>query len=64
LSQTADYADRADADEAHLLIFDRSPDNHWDEKIGRQEDLLQRAPRLPARTASSTLGAPLGVSSP
>ena len=33
LPQTADYADRCDADEAHLLVFDRDPDRSWDDRI-------------------------------
>jgi hypothetical protein len=33
LVQTADYAARCGADEAHLLIFDRRPDITWNEKI-------------------------------
>ncbi|MDR1063587.1 MAG: hypothetical protein LBL48_06605 [Azoarcus sp.] len=38
LEQTADYADRVGADEAHLVIFDRAPDKPWDEKIWRREE--------------------------
>ncbi len=38
LGQTADYADRAGADEAHLIIFNRDRTVSWDEKIfSRQE---------------------------
>jgi hypothetical protein len=33
LEQTADYADRCGAEEAHLLIFDRREGVSWDEKI-------------------------------
>ncbi len=33
LAQTADYADRCGADEAHLLIFDRDPKRKWKERI-------------------------------
>ena len=36
LSQTADYADRCKADEAHLIIFNRDPAVSWDEKIWHQ----------------------------
>lgn len=36
LAQTADYAARAGADEAHLLIFDRRPGLAWDDKIWQQ----------------------------
>lgn len=37
LEQTADYAARAGADEAHLVIFDRRPGVSWDDKIWHQE---------------------------
>lgn len=33
LAQTADYADRAGADQAHLLIFNRDKTISWDDKI-------------------------------
>jgi hypothetical protein len=33
LAQTARYADQCGADSAHLLIFDRDPGVHWDDKI-------------------------------
>ena len=33
LEQTADYADKAGTLEAHLVVFDRDPDVHWEEKI-------------------------------
>ncbi len=33
LEQTADYADKFNADEAHLIVFNRDPDILWDEKI-------------------------------
>ena len=33
LEQTADYARRVGADEAHLMIFDRGPGRAWDDKI-------------------------------
>jgi len=36
LVQTARYADQCAADEAHLLIFDRSPKVLWEDKIYRQ----------------------------
>ncbi|MBK1735434.1 hypothetical protein CKO15_09090 [Halorhodospira abdelmalekii] len=38
LEQTADYADRVGADEAHLLLFDRRPGVSWEEKIWRTEE--------------------------
>jgi hypothetical protein len=33
LEQTARYADRSDAGEAHLIICDERPGRSWDEKI-------------------------------
>ena len=33
LAQTARYADQCGAVSAHLLIFDRDPGVHWDDKI-------------------------------
>ena len=41
LDQTADYADRAGADEAHLLIFNRDRNVSWDEKIFRRQETHQ-----------------------
>ena len=38
LEQTADYARRAGAAEAHLIIIDRDPDRVWDEKIWRRDE--------------------------
>lgn len=38
LQQTADYADKAGADEAHLVIFDRRPDIPWDAKIWQRNE--------------------------
>lgn len=38
LKQTADYMDKCASEEAHLLIFDRSPDQTWNEKIFRREE--------------------------
>ena len=38
LEQTADYARRAGADEAHLMIFDRNPERTWDERIWRRDE--------------------------
>ncbi|WP_232300337.1 hypothetical protein [Desulfonatronovibrio magnus] len=38
LEQTVDYADRAGADEAHLIIFNRDRTVSWDEKIFRREE--------------------------
>ena len=33
LKQTWEYMDRRRADEGHLVIFDRSPDKTWEEKL-------------------------------
>ncbi len=38
LEQTADYADRSRADEAHLVIFNRRPNVPWDDKIWHRHD--------------------------
>ncbi|MCL2058196.1 MAG: AAA-like domain-containing protein [Oscillospiraceae bacterium] len=38
LEQTADYARRAGAAEAHLIIIDRDPVRPWDEKIWRRDE--------------------------
>ncbi|MBK1734171.1 hypothetical protein CKO15_02510 [Halorhodospira abdelmalekii] len=38
LEQTADYADRVGADEAHLVLFDRRPEVSWEEKIWQGEE--------------------------
>jgi hypothetical protein len=35
LEQTADYADRCDATDAHIIIFDRCGKTSWQEKIFR-----------------------------
>lgn len=36
LEQTYSYMDRTDGNTAHLLIFDRTKDKSWDEKIFRE----------------------------
>lgn len=41
LEQTADYCARVGADEAHLIIFNRSPDISWDEKIWQRDGEYQ-----------------------
>lgn len=38
LQQTADYIDRCGAEDGHLVIFDRTPDKPWDEKLFRREE--------------------------
>jgi len=41
LKQTSDYVRRVGADEAHLIIFNRSKGRSWDEKIWRREELFE-----------------------
>jgi len=41
LEQTAEYADRCGADEAHLVIFDRDKSKTWQEKIFSREETYQ-----------------------
>jgi len=38
LEQTVDYAQRCNADEAHLMIFDRRKEVDWDAKIWQREE--------------------------
>lgn len=38
LIQTADYAARCGADEAHLVIFDRRPEVSWDNKVWHRKE--------------------------
>ena len=38
LEQTAGYMDRCAAQAGHLVVFDRSADKQWDEKIFRREE--------------------------
>lgn len=47
LRQTWEYADRCGADEAHLVIFDRTPGKTWDEKLFRQEVIYRGAAERP-----------------
>jgi hypothetical protein len=44
LAQTWNYADRCDADEAHLVIFDRTPGRSWEEKLFRREERYRDLP--------------------
>ena len=37
LAQTAVYMDRCAAQSGHLVVFDRSRERSWDEKIFRRE---------------------------
>lgn len=41
LKQTWEYADRCGADEAHLVVFDRTPGKPWEEKIFRREEVYK-----------------------
>ncbi|EKV03557.1 hypothetical protein Lepto7375DRAFT_5862 [Leptolyngbya sp. PCC 7375] len=41
LPQTADYADKSDAEEAHLICFNRDPQINWDDKIFEQIESYQ-----------------------
>jgi len=36
LAQMKSYADRCRVDEAHLVLFDRTPDTPWSRKIFRR----------------------------
>ena len=38
LKQTADYADRVGADEAHIVVFDRREGVDWDARIWRRAE--------------------------
>ena len=38
IEQTADYMDRCVAEAGHLVIFDRSEDKSWDEKVFRRQE--------------------------
>ncbi len=38
LDQTAAYMDRSATGEGHLVVFDRSADKAWEEKIFRGEE--------------------------
>jgi hypothetical protein len=41
LKQTVEYMDRCDADQGHLVIFDRSEGKRWEEKIFKREEKYQ-----------------------
>ncbi len=43
LAQTSEYSDRCGADEAHLVVFDRTPGKPWSRKIFRKQEVY-RAP--------------------
>jgi hypothetical protein len=44
LEQTADYSRRVDADESHLMVFDRDPGMAWDERIWRRDESFEDLP--------------------
>ena len=44
LAQTWEYADRCDAEEAHLVIFDRTPAKPWEERIFRRDESCRGRP--------------------
>jgi len=41
LQQTGAYMERSGTDDGHLIIFDRSEDRSWDEKIFRREEMKE-----------------------
>ena len=41
LEQTWQYLDRSGAEEAHLVIFDRTLDKPWEEKLYRREEQVR-----------------------
>ncbi len=41
LPQTADYADRCGAEEAHLIVFDRRPETSWEARIWQRRETVQ-----------------------
>jgi hypothetical protein len=44
LAQTWAYMDRCGAAEGHLVIFDRTADKPWDEKLFRQSETYRGTP--------------------
>ena len=42
VAQTLAYMDRCDAAEGHLVVFDRTPDKPWEDKVFRREETLHR----------------------
>ena len=44
LEQTADYVARVGADEAHLVIFNHTPEVPWDEKIWQRQEQFGALP--------------------
>ncbi len=41
LQQTGDYADKANAQECHIVLFNRDPRISWEEKIWHREEIYQ-----------------------
>ena len=44
LEQTWKYMDRCGAEQGHLIIFDRTPDIPWEQKIFRQDETFRGTP--------------------
>ena len=42
LEQTAGYMDQSDADEGHLVIFDRTKDKAWEDKIYHRHEIQDK----------------------
>ena len=42
LEQTWKYMDKSGADSGHLIIFDRSEDKSWDDKIFYREEIFEK----------------------
>lgn len=38
LKQTYEYADKVNADETHIVIFNRDPEVSWNDKIWRRQE--------------------------
>ncbi len=54
LPQTADYADRCGAEEAHLIVFDRRPETSWDARIWRRRETAQPSGAVQGREGHQT----------
>ena len=57
LKQTIEYMDRSRADEGHLVIFDRSPNKSWAEKLF----VMERSYRVPAASEDTHHEQPITV---
>ncbi len=40
MEQTLAYMDRCDANEGHLVVFDRAPDRPWDDKVFQRDETI------------------------